>query len=153
MTWLLYFSVPCLSGLLPERFLSHFRLLSEAIYCLLINDLTSQHINDCRKNISTFLDRFEGLYSTSMCTYNVHSLGHIVDSVERMGPLFAHSAFSFEDGNRRLLSTVSAANGVPLQIMDRYSQFYQLREEAPEFVQLRQEVASICKGTIFEHLF
>ena len=33
--WLLFYSLPCLSGILPHKYLEHFSLLSEAIYLLL----------------------------------------------------------------------------------------------------------------------
>lgn len=35
----------------------------------------------------------------SSCTMNVHLLSHLVDCVERLGPLWAYCAFPFEGRN------------------------------------------------------
>jgi hypothetical protein len=33
--WLLFYSGPCLTGILPDNYLKHFACLSEALYILL----------------------------------------------------------------------------------------------------------------------
>ncbi|KAG0437307.1 hypothetical protein HPB47_017502 [Ixodes persulcatus] len=60
-----------------------------------------------------------GLYGETAMTFNVHQLTHLSSTVRRMGPLWANSAFRFEDGNGRLLKQVTAAKGVPQQIVER----------------------------------
>lgn len=43
--WLLLYCIPCCCFSLPQRYLRHFALLSEAILILLCNDLTMDQIN------------------------------------------------------------------------------------------------------------
>lgn len=52
-------------------------------------------------------------------TFNVHQLLHLGSTVRSSGPLWASSAFTFETGNGQLLKHVTAAKGVPQQIVER----------------------------------
>lgn len=49
-------------------------------------------------------------------TFNVHSLLHLSKSIVHWGPLWAHSAFMFEDFNSYLLKQVKSSQAVPQQI-------------------------------------
>ncbi|XP_049518704.1 uncharacterized protein LOC125943434 [Dermacentor silvarum] len=52
-------------------------------------------------------------------TFNVRQLLHLARAARNFGPLWAHSAFGFESGNGQLVKLVTAANGVPEQILER----------------------------------
>lgn len=69
--------------------------------------------------LTQFVGQMPGLYGETAMTFNVHQLTHLSSTVRRMGPLWANSAFRFEDGNGRLLKQVTAAKGVPQQIVER----------------------------------
>ena len=56
------------------------------------------------------------LYGPEHVSYNVHLLTHIAKLVEHRGPLWASSAFVFEDANRRLLRWFHGTNAVYRQI-------------------------------------
>ncbi|KAH6946775.1 hypothetical protein HPB50_015240 [Hyalomma asiaticum] len=43
--WLLFYCVPCCRHVLPQRFMRHFSLLSEAIFVLLLEELSSDQID------------------------------------------------------------------------------------------------------------
>lgn len=59
------------------------------------------------------------LYGDSFMRFNIHQLLHLGKAARQMGPLWAHSAFVFESGNGSILNLVTAAKGVPLQIVER----------------------------------
>lgn len=59
------------------------------------------------------------LYNSTAATFNVHSLRHLADSVRDLGPLWANSTFAFESGNGKLVKSITAANGLPHQVVER----------------------------------
>ncbi|XP_075749360.1 uncharacterized protein LOC142814492 [Rhipicephalus microplus] len=124
--WLLFYAVPCCSEILPQRHLNHFVLLVEAVYILLLEELTSPQVQRAGRLLQEFVSRTKTLYSPRMMTFTLHQLLHLASSVERFGPLWAHSAFVFESGNGRLLKTITGAKGVPNQIVERLVMLQQL---------------------------
>lgn len=50
----------------------------------------------------------------------VHLLQHLSASVKNWGPLWAHSAFNFENGNGKLVRLVKNARGAALQIVNKF---------------------------------
>lgn len=60
-------------------------------------------------------------------TYNVHALLHLGNCARSLGPLWAHSAFVFEGGNGAIVHHVSAAKGLPNQILERVVMFQALK--------------------------
>ena len=63
-----------------------------------------------------FVVRSEALYSKIPMTFNMHLLLHLAKSVYYWGPLWAHSAFTFESGNGHLLKVIHVARGIHHQI-------------------------------------
>lgn len=62
------------------------------------------------------------LYSgNSNCGINVHSLLHLTNFVKLLGPLWTHSAFSFENQMHSLLSHSHATHGIGKQVSTYYS--------------------------------
>lgn len=57
------------------------------------------------------------LYESTAATFNVHSLLHLSDSVRYLGLLWANSTFTFEGGNCKLVKYITAANGLPHQVV------------------------------------
>lgn len=47
--WLLFYAVPCCSGILPQRHLNHFVLLVEAVHILLLEELTAPQLQRAGK--------------------------------------------------------------------------------------------------------
>ncbi|KAJ8310134.1 hypothetical protein KUTeg_011999 [Tegillarca granosa] len=101
-SWLLYYAIPCLTGILKEKYLEHFALLSEAIYLTLGDAITE----------------FVHLYDEGSCGLNVHNIGsHLSFYVKKLGPLWSWSCFSFKDSNSMLLQAVHGTGNVTNQIM------------------------------------
>ncbi|XP_049516440.1 uncharacterized protein LOC125942330 [Dermacentor silvarum] len=117
--WLLFYAPPCLDGLIPQDYWRHLAKLSEAVHILLREKISTEQIDHAERLLSTFAARCESLYGVTAATFNVHQLYHLAESVRHLGPLWAHSAFSFESGNGRLVKSVTAAHGLPHQIVER----------------------------------
>jgi hypothetical protein len=116
--WLLYYALPCLSGILPDIYLQHFALLSEGIHLLLGDHITPENLKRAREILSKFFRDFCDLYPEGNCGLNVHNIGfHYVDYVRLLGPLWAWSCFPFEDCNSMITKSVHGTGNITLQIM------------------------------------
>lgn len=96
---------------------------------------------------TTFVSRVQGLYGERAMTFNVHQVLHLVKAAENLGPLWGHSAFVFESGNGRLVKSVTAAKGAPLQILERVTMNQQL-ELLLTMVTLPGNIRSLCEGMV-----
>lgn len=59
-SWLLYYSLPVLSGVLPEPFFTHYSLLVAGMHILLSDSVTEDSIHQAE----VYLLRFYQMYST-----------------------------------------------------------------------------------------
>lgn len=117
--WLLYYSLPVLKGILPQKYHCHWALLIEGISILLGSEINTEQINHAHEALVYFVGGMQLLYGEEHMTFNVHSLLHLSKSVVHCGPLWAHSAFMFEDFNGYLLKQVKSSQAVPQQICKR----------------------------------
>lgn len=117
--WLLYFSLPCLEGILPSVYFKHWALLVEGIALLLQSSVSSSDVEKSTTCLVKFVVGMEELYDEKQMMFNVHQLLHIPKSVLLQGPLWAHSCFSFESNMGNLKRLVTSAKRVPLQIVER----------------------------------
>ncbi|CAN7946131.1 unnamed protein product [Ixodes hexagonus] len=117
--WLLYYCLACTLEVLPSRFWRHFSRLAEAVHLLLRTEISPSQINRAETLLKKFVEQVPRLYGETAMTFNVHQLLHLANTVRRVGPLWANSAFTFEAGNGRLLRHVTAAKGVPVQVIER----------------------------------
>ena len=116
--WLLFYGIPCLMNILPDKYLSHFALLSEGVHILLGNAITTEQLQRARSLLRQFYKMYHELYPDCTCGLNIHNIGdHIVDYVERWGPLWAWSCFPFEDANAMLLQSVHGTGLVTKQVL------------------------------------
>lgn len=76
-------------------------------------------------------------------TFNVHQLLHITQAARNFGPLWAHSAFTFESGNGQIVRLVHAAKGVPEQILERVIMSQELHLALP-VMPLPANVKELC---------
>lgn len=117
--WLLYFSLVCLDGILPERYLTHFSLLVKGTFLLIQDRVSSSDIATSTDCLVQFVVGMQFLYAEKDMTSNVHQFLHIPKSVVLQGPLWAHSCFCFEASMGRLKGLITSAKGVPHQNMTR----------------------------------
>jgi hypothetical protein len=132
--WLLMYSMPCLNGVLPEKYYKNLVLFVEAIYILLQEDITVEEVQQADLMLFHFVCDMQLLYGKKFCVYNVHLLTHLSQAVKKFGPLWTHSLFAFENANGNLLRHVKGTTGVPQQCAKKYIMFSSL----PTFVSTNQ---------------
>lgn len=121
--FLLFYSLPCLSGILSCDYLEHLLLLVQATYLLLKDDMSSHDIDVAENLLKTFVSRFERLYGKCHASFNAHILQHAAQSVRNWGPLWCQSAFIFESHNGNLQKLFHGTQAVTEQIANSFSLF------------------------------
>lgn len=111
--WLLYYSIPTLKGILPDRYLTHWARFVKALALPLTDSVTSQQIVEAEILLRMFVIEMKDLYGIHNVSFNVHLSLHLAQSVRDWGPLWAHSAFTFESYNHSLLKMIKNTQGVP----------------------------------------
>lgn len=118
--WLLFYSIPCLKEILKPKFLNHLALMVEGIYILVSDDITSLTMNRAERVLSELYHLIPQLYGFQNCSLKLHNLGHFIDYVKKLGPLWAWSCFPFEDFNGSLLEYAHGTGDVCLQIQSKH---------------------------------
>ena len=115
--WILTYSIPVLTGILPLRYLEHWSYLVQAMFLLCRQKMSRQDIEAGHKLSLRFGRDAEYIYGKSFMTYNLHIFcQHIAENVVRWGPLFGVNTYCYEAGNKDLKSLLHAQRGVPHQI-------------------------------------
>ena len=137
-TFLLFYSIPCLYGILPEQYFQHYILLVEAIYLLLQDSILPGDIAKASALLKHFCLRVKELYATRYETFNIHCLLHVTERVMDLSPLWTHSCFSFEDFNGELRSLFHGTQHVEEQIVLAIG----VQQKIPELVPLLENGSS-----------
>ena len=143
-SFLLFYGIPSLYGILPDEYLQHYSLLVHAIFLLLQESVSEEQLQQASQCLQTFCKYFETLYGQRFYTLNVHNLLHLVDCVRDLGPLYIFSCFSFEDKNGFLLKLINGTQFIASQIITAVS----ITQKIPE---IREKC--IASGTEEEQLF
>lgn len=112
--WLLFYSFPTLENYLPAVYFQHWLLLVIAIYTLL--QKTNSELREAEILLKLFVRGTGTLYGDRQFTYNVHQLLHLVLCVKRWGPLWATSAFPFENFNGILAKMIHGTKNIGQEI-------------------------------------
>lgn len=114
--WILFYSCPLMQDYQNEKYFQHWLLFVESIFTLLQREIKQHELDRAHFLLKLFVRDFPILYGERAASYNVHQLLHLVLSVRRWGPLWAWSAFAFENFNGRLtrLSHGTKHNGKEL---------------------------------------
>ena len=125
-SWLLYYGFPCVREFLGDEYLENFSHLSEAVHILLRDYITREELAVATDLLDQFYASFQRLYGDGSCGLNVHNIGcHLPEYVRLWGPLWAWSAFPFEDANATLLQAVHGTGTVLKQLIKyRQAQSY-----------------------------
>ncbi|XP_071855315.1 uncharacterized protein [Apostichopus japonicus] len=103
-SWILFYSLPVLKGVLPSAYLAHMLLLVHAIWMLLQDSVKEHEISLCEIILVKFVLQMKELYGAHNMSYNVHLLLHLADTVRNCAPLWSNSCFPFEGYNRKIKS-------------------------------------------------
>lgn len=151
--FLLYY-YPILEGILNKKYYDHFRLLSSAIFLLLQPAITQNDLHTAKTKLQDFVMKYEIYYGKTSMTMNVHTLLHLVECVQHMGPLWAYSMFVFESFNGRLKKFGQNSPNVINQIVEKmYIQSSKTNENIPKNAKLVQLSDKISEATIGKREF
>lgn len=114
--WLLYISGPCLHGILEEKkYVSYLQLIN-SIFILLKDSIPYDEVDFSEYELFKFSGECQILYGINFMNFNVHTLTHYGESVRQTGPLWANSAFPFENAIYSFSQQINAPNGCTQQI-------------------------------------
>lgn len=119
--WLLFYAVPCLTGILKPIYLNHLTLLSEAIFIFLKTKITPAEYLKASNNLKKFVIDFQTLYGEENMMHNVHLLSHLAKCVKDCGPFWGYSNFNFEGNNGSIVKHVHGTTDVEHQIASKYA--------------------------------
>lgn len=119
-SFLLYYSLIVMPGILSAKFVSHWFLLVFSVHILLQDSATLVDVDAAERSLQEFVVGVHTLYGEEYCTFNVHQLLHLCDAVRNFGPLWAFSCFRFESNIGQLLSLVRGSKCVPGQIFQAF---------------------------------
>ncbi|XP_046408591.1 uncharacterized protein LOC124173129 [Ischnura elegans] len=119
-SWLLFYCIPCLQGLLKNKYLLHLSLLSKAVYILLQNSITFEQVKVAEEALLRYVFLFNKYFGVNEMKLDIHLITHITQSVLNWGPIWTHNTFAFEGANRNLLLCFHSPNKVCKQFARRY---------------------------------
>ncbi|XP_068737234.1 uncharacterized protein [Montipora capricornis] len=143
-SFLLYYGVPVLYGILPDNYFHHYAIFVHAIYICLKESISSEDLKKAELMLFSFCEDFSSLYDERFITLNVHQLLHLTDDVRDLGPMYTHSCFSFEDKNGFILKLIHGTQFIDSQILSAVS----ITQKIPE---LRDKC--ITSGTDLEAVY
>lgn len=117
---LLYYLPVVLQGYVPNVYLKHIRLLSASVYTLLKENITFAEVDEAERMTLSFVKEHQHLFGKDNMVMVIHLIKHMAESVRKLGPLWAHSAFPFERNNGQLLRWVNGTSDVVHQISSKY---------------------------------
>ena len=120
-SFLLYYSTPILQGILPTKYYKHYLLLVVSVRKLLGTSIGQKDIEMSSKFLSVLCKHYNDLNGDKEMTINVHSLNHLPQTVQDLGPLWVFSCFFLESLNGILLQQVHGTQGLGLQLISNFS--------------------------------
>ncbi|XP_033103225.1 uncharacterized protein LOC117106016 isoform X2 [Anneissia japonica] len=121
-SFLCYYGMMALKGILPDDYYVHFSMMSIAIHTLSKDDIAAKDLTIANELLRKFYPLFEVYYGQENCTIHVHNMcRHLVDSVRRSGPVWSFGCFSFESNYAQMVKYVRGSNGVGIQVIKNYS--------------------------------
>lgn len=115
--WLLFYSLPCISGKLPPQYVQHWTLLVAAIFLLLQEEITERDLLMAESMLRIFVRDIANLYRLHDYSYNVHQLLHLTLYTRRWGNLWSTSAFRFENYNGILVHLIHGTKNPAKELM------------------------------------
>ncbi|KAK3917316.1 Pimeloyl-[acyl-carrier protein] methyl ester esterase [Frankliniella fusca] len=119
-SWILFYCIVCLKGILHGKYVVHLSKLSAAIYILLKGSVSTEEVKEAHLLIISYQIDYQKYFGQDSMTYNIHLLKHVCPAVLKFGPLWTHSSFPYEGQNRNILQLQTSPYSVVKQIITRY---------------------------------
>lgn len=149
MKWfILCFSIPILHDFMDAEFFRHHVLLVNALTILNSSSISLADLEKARVCLRKYVEKFQVLYGELHMTCNLHQLLHMVESVEKFGPLWVTSCFSFENLNGILKSMVHSSKKPELQICGSANMMFKFFHLKDNLTECNTEVLAFCNKAI-----
>ena len=89
-SFMLIYGLPCLWGLLPNKYFQHFLSLVDAVFLLFQDSISLDQLSKSASLLNHFCLRVESLSGRRYETFNVHCLLHLVSCDEKTQGHFGH---------------------------------------------------------------
>ena len=129
-SFLLYYSVSVLDGVLPRKYFIHWKKLVFAICTYLQCNINQEKEKKAVLCLKYFVQKISEYYGDKYYKYNTHLLLHIPQTVKYFGALWANSAFPYEGYNSKICSFFFNSNGIGQQVFKRYYRFKSVQKMA-----------------------
>lgn len=120
-TWLFFYSLPILRDILSSKYFLHYASFVQGIYLLSSDSIAPEDLQKSKLLLSYFVHMFSSLYGERYLTLNMHSLLHLPECVEDLGPLWVYSCFPYENANGLLTQLFHGTQNFELQILSSLS--------------------------------
>ncbi|XP_049703545.2 uncharacterized protein LOC110377675 [Helicoverpa armigera] len=120
-TFLHYLSIIVLIDVLHEDVYQHFLMFFCAATICSVSRY-STYLPIARELFQSFVDQFKFFYGRDYATSNVHNLMHVVDEVEKFGPLLTFNAYPFENKLYTIKNMLRQGNKPLIQLAKRISE-------------------------------
>ena len=118
--WIILYSIPALSSILPDNHLECWRHFVLACRRLCQQSLSTEDINIADALLIRFCKKVEQLYGEIAVTPNMHLHGHLKDVILDYGPIQEFWLFSFERYNGILGKQPTNNRAIEQQLMKRF---------------------------------
>lgn len=125
-SWLLFYCIPCLTGILKDKYVKHLAMLSKATFLLLQKSVTLDDLEEAHRLFILYSFYFQEYFGEDNLTYNVHLLRHIFKGIFNFGPMWGHNSFPFESQNRFLVLNCKSPFSVASQLARKFLVFRSL---------------------------
>lgn len=149
--FLLFYGPVVMHGIVATKLLSHFALLSGAMFLLMQKSISHAQIEYAGKLLVLYVTLYEIYYGTEYMTYNIHLLLHTVNATINLGPSWTHTCYPFEGKNRYLLQLAKSPLEVAKGVARRYAIFKNLPNLCDRF-NVSDEVLNFCSSMFFKPL-
>lgn len=148
-SYLLYVSPVIMEAFFNQQIYEHYMNFYCAIVICSRHDQPTQNYGIARCMLADFLQGIKLLYSLGLFTSNIHNLCHLVDDVEKLGPLDTFTAYSAESKLFQIKRLIRSGNLPLSQVARRITEMQQNlpvkilnQNEQPPF-QLRRKINDI----------
>jgi len=107
-SWLLFYCIPCLIGILKPKYVIHLAMLSQATFLLLQKKVTKEEIEEAKRLFVTYTFYFQIYFGEENMRYCIHLLSHIDQCVYSFGPMWTHSRLPYESKNKYIIEFAKA---------------------------------------------
>lgn len=131
--FILYYSLPSLDGLMPQKYLKHWFLYVYSLHIYSKDKATDEELDLAKSAIYQFVEETEAFYGNTFMKYNIHLLLHVPHFVKLYGAVWAWSTFSFEHYNGVVRRLFHGTQYIPHQICKQYHRLRYIKNHSDVF--------------------